>query len=62
MMPRAQKIFNQTDLKRALKAVRAAGLEVTRTDILPDGTIRLTHTANEEQDSVLAFDRWKGKT
>lgn len=52
--------FKQADLVRAVKAARAAGLEIARTEIAPDGRIILVHHA-EEADAQSAFDAWKGQ-
>jgi hypothetical protein len=40
-MPRASSTFRQTDVTRAVKAVRAAGVEVGKVEIRPDGTITI---------------------
>jgi len=60
-MARSPASFKQADLARAMKAVRAAGFEVARTDILPDGTIRLIHKAEVASDPATPFDQWKAK-
>lgn len=60
-MARSPASFKQADLARAMKAVRAAGLDVARTDILPDGTIRLIHKAEVTSDPATPFDQWKAK-
>lgn len=44
-MSRTPARFKQADLTRAVKAARAAGLEVTRTEITKDGRIVLVHTS-----------------
>jgi hypothetical protein len=43
-MSRTPATFKQADMVRAVKAARAAGLDVARTEIAPDGTIRLIHS------------------
>jgi hypothetical protein len=43
-MARTPANFKQTDMVRAVKAALAAGLDVMRTEIAPDGTIRLIHS------------------
>lgn len=42
-MPRARSTFKLADVTRAIRAVEAAGKDVVRTQILPDGTIVLIH-------------------
>lgn len=58
-MGRAPATFRQADLARAVKAARSAGLDVSRTEIAPDGTIRLYHDKPEESDNMTPFQRWK---
>lgn len=49
--------ITQANVSRAIKAVRALGLDVVKTEITPDGTIRLTHSeAAQAQDS---WTSWK---
>jgi hypothetical protein len=49
--------ITQANVSRAIKAVRALGLDVVKTEIAPDGTIRLTHReAAQVQDS---WTSWK---
>lgn len=40
-MPRAPCSFKQSDVKRAVLGVRAAGVEVHGVEVLPDGRIRI---------------------
>lgn len=40
---KAPATFKQADITRAVKAVRAMGLEIVATVIGPDGSIRLEH-------------------
>lgn len=58
-MVRKSVAFRQADLTRAVKAVRAAGLEVAKTVIDPDGTISLLHHADPEGATNAPFDKWK---
>lgn len=59
-MSRTVATFKHADLVRAVKAARAAGLEVTRTEIAPDGRIVLVHKADASaQVSASPYDAWK---
>ncbi|MBI1265421.1 MAG: hypothetical protein GC187_11885 [Alphaproteobacteria bacterium] len=60
-MSRGACTFRQTDLTRAVKAARAAGLQVTATVIAPDGSIRLEHVADPRDNGESPFDKWKAK-
>lgn len=51
--------FKKVDIVRAVRAVRAAGLEVASTEIAPDGTIRLIHSAEAQAQHSSPFDEWK---
>lgn len=57
--------FKQVDISRALKATKAAGLQVSRVDIHADGKISMVIGGNEQQirapAPVSAFDAWKAK-
>lgn len=61
MMAKSPATFKQSDLARAVKAVRAAGLGVARTEISPDGTIRLFHGAEVTSESGSPLDEWLAK-
>jgi hypothetical protein len=56
-MPRGPCSFKQRDVVRALRATRAAGMEVTRLEIAKDGTIILVAGKSEAQESE-PLDRW----
>jgi hypothetical protein len=59
-MARGPLLFKQADLVRAVKAVRTAGLEVERTEILRDGRIVLVHKPKEPQSQETSpYDEWK---
>jgi len=59
-MPRKFSPFRQSDLTRAVKAARASGLDVVRTEIdMETGRIVLVHTL--EGTSISPFDEWKDK-
>jgi len=59
-MARTPAMFKQGDVVRAVKAARAAGLNVARTEIAPDGTIRLIHTDCSPVPAS-PYDEWKQK-
>ena len=61
-MPRGPCTFKQCDVVRAVKASRAAGLEVVRTEIGPDGRIVLVHKPSGEIAPTLPvtdYEKWK---
>lgn len=45
--------ITQANVGRAIKAVQAQGLKVIKTEIAPDGTIRLIHS-----EAVAGQDSW----
>ncbi|HET6536688.1 MAG TPA: hypothetical protein VFG34_01055 [Sphingopyxis sp.] len=45
--------ITQANVGRAIKAVQAQGLKVIKTEIAPDGTIRLTHS-----EALAGQDNW----
>ncbi|GJD41944.1 hypothetical protein OICFNHDK_4430 [Methylobacterium bullatum] len=59
-MPRKRPTFSQTDLTRALKATKAAGLKVGRIELTDDRIV--IHSASDAPagpDST--YDTWKAK-
>lgn len=48
----------QTAITRAIKAATKAGLDVSRVDVAPDGTVRVLTGATEPTTD---FDQWKAK-
>lgn len=59
-VPRRPAHFSPADLARAVKAVTACGLTVSRTEISPDGKIVLEHAAGLAP-TASPFDEWKAK-
>jgi hypothetical protein len=57
-MPRNKQIFRRTDLTRAIKAVRDAGLSVSAVRISPQGAIEVETVAPQVQDSEDSLDNW----
>jgi hypothetical protein len=55
-MARNRLTFKQADVIRAVKAVRAAGLDVVRVEI-SEGKISLVNVADEKAPN--AYDRWE---
>ena len=51
--------FRQSDLSRAIKGATSAGMKVNRCEILPDGRIVLSESAQEAQDD--AYAAWEKK-
>jgi len=51
--------FRQSDLTRAIRAAKAAGMDVTRCEILPDGRIVLSEAEESPQED--AYGAWKAK-
>jgi hypothetical protein len=59
-MPRTQATFKQSDVMRAVKAVRAMGLEVIETKIGRDGSIAIVHKAEGRSAAApTPYDEWK---
>lgn len=55
-LARQTKKFRPSDLARSIRAAKTAGLPVTRSEIAPDGTIRLFHDLKASEN---LFDVWK---
>ena len=59
-MSRTPATFKQSDVMRAVKAVRAMGLEVIETKIERDGSIVLVHKTEGRSAAVpTPYDEWK---
>ena len=53
-------MFKQADVRRAVKAVRAEGLEVIETKIGRDGSIAMVHkTKGRSSAAPTPYDEWK---
>jgi hypothetical protein len=50
--------FRQRDLMRALKGAKAAGIEVGRIEIDPDGKI-VVITASHPEEALSPLEKWK---
>jgi hypothetical protein len=50
-MPRGPATFKQSEVMRVIKAVRAAGLDVIASTILPDGSLLLGSRAARQPDA-----------
>lgn len=55
----ARATFRQSDISRAIKAAKSAGMTVARCEISPDGRIVLSEAITESQEDV--FGAWKAK-
>lgn len=53
--------FRQADYVRAVKAARAAELDIHRTEIHPDGRIVLVHSAEPTVERRETVDEWWAK-
>jgi hypothetical protein len=60
-VPRAPATFKQVDVVRMIRAARAAGLEVARTEVSPDGKIVLVHKTESSAAPLAPYDEWKAK-
>ena len=61
-MSRTPATFKQSDVMRAVKAVRAVGLEVIETKIGRDGSIPLVHKAAPAPDDAdAALNAWQAQ-
>jgi hypothetical protein len=66
-MSRAPSTFRETDVKRALRATRAAGMEVLRWEVGRDGRIVVVTSTNSENTSIkgkepVPADDWSDAT
>jgi hypothetical protein len=59
-MSRAPVTFRGTDLRRAVKSVKEAGLEIARVEIAPTGSIIIHAGKPEEEDSGNPWDKVLG--
>jgi hypothetical protein len=58
-MARPSAAFRQVDLTRAVRGAKAAGLEVTRVEIGPDGRIVLSAGKIEPPANESELDVWR---
>lgn len=59
-MGRGPSSFKQSDVVRAAKALQASGLEILRTEIMPDGRLIFIHKAEADAPPVVdAYEVWK---
>jgi hypothetical protein len=58
-MARGACTFKQQDVTRALKGAKAAGLDVARVKINPDGSIVIDADTVKAIEPSNAFDNWK---
>jgi hypothetical protein len=62
-MSRTHATFKQCDLVRAVKAVRAAGLEIVSTELTRDGSIKIVHKADASVPVAASrYDAWRATT
>jgi hypothetical protein len=61
IMARTPPTFKQADLVRALKAARASGLAVMRTEISPDGRIIIHHSNTGPIEPEDEFEAWRAR-
>jgi hypothetical protein len=60
-MARGQVPFRQTDVARAVKAVKSAGVPVGRVEIAPDGRIIVCAETAPAPEPEAAFDAWRAR-
>lgn len=60
-MARTPATFKQADLVRAVKAVRACGLDVVKTEIGPDGRIIIHHNDSGTTEPEDEFEAWRAR-
>lgn len=53
--------FLQGDVTRAIKGVRAAGIDPGPVEIYPDGRIVILPTGTEKTDAANPLDRWEAE-
>lgn len=62
-MVRRASSFTQSDVTRAVRAVKAAGLDVSGVEVRPDGTIKVKVGTSQDKPlaAVAPFDTWKAR-
>ena len=61
-MARSPCTFRQIDVTRALRAAKAAGIEVDRIEIAPDGTIIVVTEKTDAADGGEIGNPWDAQT
>lgn len=58
-MARGRCTFRQQDVTRALRAAQAAGIDVERYEIEPDGKITVIAKSADMAEPMSPLDKWK---
>lgn len=51
--------FTQAELERAMRAAKATGLPISRTEIAADGAIVIHHDKSDAADTLTPYQRWR---
>jgi hypothetical protein len=58
-MPRSPCSFRETDVRRAIKAARASGIDIARLEIEPvTGKITIMTSSSSGAEKITDLDRW----
>jgi ACT domain-containing protein len=60
-MARSSCTFKQRDVTAAVRAVKAAGVEVARVEVDGDGKIVVVAVGHTAQNDLRDFDTWKAR-
>lgn len=60
-LPGLPRNFRKAEIKRAVDAVRQAGLDVCAVDVLPDRSISIRTSKDAARQGSSAFDQWSDR-